>query len=72
MYNCCERRSCCCLSLVLTIVAGLFLAALGLILGTVFSGFLTTVLAPLVILAIVLFIMAAVLLIYKLCACREN
>ena len=73
MYNCCERqRGCCCLSLIFTIVAGLFLTALGLILGTVFSGFFTTVLAPLVILAIVLFIMAAVLLIYKLCACREN
>lgn len=73
MYNCCERqRGCCCLSLIFTIVAGLFLAALGLILGAVFGEFLTTILAPLVILAIVLFVMAVVLLIYKLCACREN
>ncbi len=72
MYNCCEKRNCCCLSLILTIVAGLFLAALGLILGAVFGEFLTTILAPLVILAIVLFVMAAVLFIYKLCACREN
>ena len=72
MFNCCENRSnCCCIALITTILAGLFLAALGLILGAVFGEFLTTILAPLVILAIVLFIMTAVLFIYKLCACRN-
>lgn len=72
MCNCCERRNFSCLGLIFAVVAGLFLAALGLILGAVFGEFLTTILAPLVILAIVLFIMAAVLLIYKLCTYREN
>ena len=73
MYNCCENRNnCCCLALIITIVAGLFLATLGLILGAVFGEFLTTILAPLIILAIVFFVMAVVLFIYKLCACRNN
>ncbi len=73
MFNCCENRNNCgCLALITTIVAGLFLAALGLILGAVFGEFLTTILAPLVILAIVFFVMAVVLFIYKLCTCSNN
>ncbi len=69
MYNCnCENReNCCCLKLIFAIVAGLFIAALALILGAVFGEFLTTILAPLVILAISLFVMALVLFIYYLC-----
>ncbi len=72
MYNCENRNNCCCLSLIIAIVTGLFLITLGLILGSVFSAFFITVMAPLVILAIVLFVMAAVLFVYKLCACRNN
>lgn len=72
MYNCENRNSCGCLALILAIVTGLFLVTLGLILGSVFSTFFMSVMAPLVVLAIVLFIMAAVILIYKLCVNRNN
>lgn len=67
MFSCGNRSNCGCLALVTAIVAGLFLVTLGLILGSIFGAFFTSVLAPLVILAIVFFVMAAVLLIYKYC-----
>lgn len=67
MFSCGNRGNCGCLALITAVVAGLFLVTLGLILGSIFSTFFTSVLAPLVILAIVLFVMAAVLLIYKYC-----
>ncbi len=73
MYNCdCENKgNNCCLKLILAIVAGLFIATLALILGAVFGAFLITILAPLVILAISLFVMALVLFIYYLCVRRS-
>lgn len=67
MYSCEKQNNCACLALITAIVAGLFLVALGLILGATFSTFFTTNLSALVVLAIVLFVMTAVLLIYKLC-----
>lgn len=76
MYNCCENNNStnrgCCLAVILAIVTGLFLIALSIILGAVFAEFFTSVLAPLVVLAIVFFIMAFVIFIYKYCVCRRN
>ncbi len=69
--NCGIRENGSCLKFILALVVGLFVATIALILGAVFGEFLLTILAPLVILAIVLFVMALVLFVYTLCVNRN-
>ena len=60
-----------CGNLVLAIIAGLFLATLGLILGAVFAEGITANLAAFIVLAVVLFILFFIFLIYRACVCNR-
>ncbi len=70
--ECCNRRVCC-EWIPFIIFAVLFTFVLGLILGaTVLAAIITGNLIAFIILAVILFLLAAVALIVRLCSCRRR
>ena len=74
MCNRCRNLfgGCCCLNIVLAVVAGLFVTLLGVILGAVFSEAILGAIAAVIVLGVALLIMFIVTLIYRACTCGRS
>ena len=74
MCNGCRTfgNRCCCLSIVLAAIAGLFTTLLGVILGAVFAEAILGALAAVIVLGVALLVMFVVALIYRACTCNRS
>ncbi len=70
--NCyrCERGNC--FSAILTVLVALFVGAVGLILGSVFSAAILAALPAVIAIAVILAVLVAIYLILRYCACRNR
>ena len=66
-----KDKKCKCLGLIIAILAALFLATLGLILGAIFATTLLANIAVLILAAVLLILGIILIIIYKLCACNK-
>ncbi len=67
-----EGKTCKCFDIIIAILAALFLATLGLILGAVFTTALLANLGVLILAAVLLLLGIILIIIYKICICSKK